>query len=403
MSFEFFIAKRYLFSKKTRNVINIISGVSVFAVAVGAMALIVVLSAFNGVDSLVRSLYDSFDPDIKITVKEGKTFAIDELSLEEIKKVNGVKYCVKTLEETAYLKYRKNESLCTVKGVEEEFVQMTGLDSMLVEGQLTLKENGINYAVLGYGIANNLGVFIENAIEPIKVFSAKREGKYSPTNPQGAFSKKHIMPGGIFTINQDFDMKYMLVPFDFAKQLLEYENEVSAIEIGLEKGADEKQVKAQIAAIAGEKFKVKTRYEQNELIFKTNETEKWATYLILTFILVIATFNVIGSLTMLIIDKKADINILKSMGASKAAVKNIFLVEGMLISLLGGITGLLMGALLCWGQQVFGFVRLHNVIVDFYPVQMQPLDFLMILATVLTIGLAASWLPVRFVVSRHFR
>lgn len=402
MNLPLYIAKRYLFSKKKQNVINIISAVSMMGVGIGTMALIVVMSAFNGLENLVANLYSSFDPDLKITAKQGKTFDATTFPKDKIKNIKGVKYYCEALEETIYLRYKDGEAIATVKGVEDDFILMSGLDTMITEGELVLKSKGNNFAVVGYGIAYKLGLFIENVFEPLRLYSARRE-ELTTFNPEQAFKLGNIMPSGVFMVNQDFDLKYILVPLDFAKELLERKNEISSVEIGLEDGSDEMYVKNEIEKLAGGKFEVKTRYEMNELIFKTNKTEKWITYLILTFILVIATFNVIGSLTMLILEKKDDMNILRSIGAEKVTIKKIFLFEGMLITLLGGLGGLLLGALLCVGQQLFGFVRLQGVIVEFYPVKLITYDFLAVIVTVLLIGFIASWLPVKYVTGKFLK
>lgn len=402
MNFPFYIARRYLFSKKKHNVINIISAVSMLGVGIGAMALIVVMSAFNGLENLVAGLYSSFDPDIKITIKEGKTFNATSFPADEIKKIPGVKHYCEALEETVYIRYKDNEAIATIKGVEEEFIEMSGIDSMITEGELLLNSGGNHYAVTGYGIAYKLGLFIENVFEPLRIYSARRN-EINMLNPEQAFKMGNIMPSGVFMINQDFDFKYVLVPLSFAKELLERENAISSVEIGLDRQADENKVKNEIQKIAGDNFTVKTRYELNELIFKTNKTEKWITYLILTFILVIATFNVIGSLTMLILEKKEDMQILRSMGCDKQQVKNIFMIEGLMITLAGGLAGLATGGLLCAGQQWFGFVRLQGVIVEFYPVKLMTLDFVAVIVTVLIIGFFASWLPVRYVTEKYLR
>lgn len=397
MNFPFYIATRYLFSKKSRNVINIISGVSVTGIAVGTMALVVVMSAFNGLEALVESLYSSFDPEIKITAKAGKTFHLDDFSEHEVKQIEGVKYYCKAIEEAVYLEYRKRDCIAKIKGVDEEFVKMTHIDSAVVEGKMMLKRNGFDYGVMGYGISYLLSVFVEDAVDPIMVYAAKRSSAFSATDPQSAFTKKPIIPAGVFSINQDFDATYMLVPFDFAEELLGYSNEVNSIEIGISDHTKLDLIKAQIKNVIGEKYDVKTRYELNELIFKTNKTEKWITYMILTFILIIATFNVIGSLVMLILDKKRDISILKSMGASEAAIRRIFLLEGMMITTLGGAIGLLVGFLLVIGQQLFGFVSLEAIIVEYYPVKLVFTDFILVMITVLIIGFVASWIPVKFI------
>jgi lipoprotein-releasing system permease protein len=400
LNFPFFIAKRYLFSKKSHNVINVISAISAVGIGVGTIALIVVLSAFNGLEGLVDKLYSSFDPDIKMVAKKGKTFVADQKIREQIKSINGVKYVTYALEETVYVQYKAHEAIATVKGVEEDFVYMTGIDSMMAEGEFVLRSGENNFAVLGYGLAYNLSVFINGFPEPLKMYSAKR-GYSGPLNPEETFNKKLIMPSGIFTINQDFDTKYILVPLRFAMELFEYENSISSIEIGVEKGVNVNQIKKQVIEIAGENFEVKTRYELNELIFKTNKTEKWITFMILSFILVIAAFNLIGSLTMLIIEKKQDIKILAGMGADKSLIKKIFITEGLMISLIGGLGGLLTGALLCLVQKYFGIVRLQGIIIEYYPVELKATDFLAVLAIVILIGWTASYFPVKYATKKY--
>lgn len=401
MRFAIYIARRYLFSKKSHNVINIISFISMVGVGIGSLALIVVLSAFNGLQDLVEGLYSSFDPDIEITIKSGKTFAVDSFPMNQITQAEGVAHFTRVLEENVLLKYRDRQTIATVKGVEAQFLEMSGLDSMVFDGALVLEQDSIMFAVMGYGIAANLSVYIESALEPIKVHAAKRTMTVS-LDPGRAFRKRNIMAAGIFSINPDFDDKYFLVPYTFAEELLDYPGRVTGIEIGLEPGENADRVKKQLQQIVGDEYTVKTRYEQNELIFKTNKIEKWITYLILSFILVIATFNVIGSLTMLIIDKKQDIFVLKSMGACRQVIRRIFLIEGLLINLIGGLMGLGLGALLCWFQITFGLVRLEGTIVEYYPVQMRPLDFLAVLGTVIVIGFFSSWFPVRLITKRHF-
>ena len=400
MYFPFYIAKRYLISKKSKNVINIISWISVMSIAVGTMALVVIMSAFNGLESLVEGMYSSFDPDIKITIKEGKSFSLAEFPEEKIQAIEGVEYYSKAVEETVYLEYRNKNCIATVKGVDDAFVAMTRIDSCITEGKMLLQKDNFNYAVLGYGISYKLSLFPENSFEPVKIYAANRNVDFSAINPENAFAKKQVIPAGVFSINQDFDTKYILVPLAFAQELLDYPHTVTSIEIGLSKNADEEKVKEQIKTILGEKYIVKTRYELNELIFKTNKTEKWITYMILTFILIIAAGNVIGSLTMLILEKKKDIFILSSLGATPNLIRRIFLLEGLLIVGGGGIIGVVVGFLIVVAQKHIGLVRLEASIVEFYPVQLVYTDFFLILFTVLAIGIVASWLPVKFVIKK---
>lgn len=367
-------------------------------IGIGAFALIVVLSAFNGIENLVESLYSSFDPDIKITAVEGKTFSQSSLDKNQLLSLPGVAKASFTIDETVLLKYRDKQSVATIKGVESEFKYMSGLDTMMVEGEFLIENNQQPFAVLGYGISYYLSLFIEHNFEPVKVYAPKRTAGSSSLNPENAFAKVNIMPSGVFSINPDFDNKYVLVPFRFAQELLQYENRAGALEIGLTKGANPEDVKKAIESVVGSEFNVKTRYQLNEIIYKTNNSEKWITFLILSFILLIAAFNLIGSLTMLIIDKKPDILILKSMGANTSDIKKVFLLEGLMISGLGGLIGLVIGALLCLGQQAFGFVKLQGIVVDTYPIQLEVMDFTNIMAVVLFIGFLSSYFPVKYVV-----
>ncbi|MDA9563256.1 FtsX-like permease family protein [Flavobacteriales bacterium] len=402
MNFPFYIAKRYLFSKKSYNVINIISGIAMVGIGVGAMAMVVVMSLFNGIQNLVEDLYSSFDPAIKITVVEGKTFDATTIPKSKILSIEGVEFYSETLEETVLLKHRDKQSVATMKGVEKDFLEMSGLDTLTVEGELKLNNGEMPLAVVGYGIKYHLGVYIEGNYAGIKVYAPNRE-KYSATNPEKAFTKKSILPGGVFTINPDFDDKYMLVPLSFAREILNYTSAVSAIELGLTQDANPDVVKEQIQSLIGEEYTVKTRYQLNEVVFKTNNTEKWITFLILIFILMIAMFNLVSAIAMIIMDKKKDIATLKALGANKSNISNIFLAEGMLISIIGGLAGMAFGYGICFIQDTFGIVKLEGIVVDQYPVLMKWSDFGMILSTVILIGVLASWFPVKIVVKKYMR
>ncbi|RMG80067.1 MAG: ABC transporter permease, partial [Bacteroidetes bacterium] len=324
-----------MFSKKNKNVINVISAISMIGVGIGAFALIVVLSAFNGLEQLVEDLYGAFDPDIKIMPSKGKYFPEDALDISEIRQLDGVKSVSQVFEETALLQFKDKQAIATVKGVDSNYTDVSGVDSMITEGQFLLNHQNRHFLVLGNGLAYNLSLYIENNIEPLTVYAPQKGTKIS-FNPEKAFKKAYVLPAGIYTISPDFDFKYALADLNFVQKLFRAEGNLSALEIALLPGADANAVKQQIQNIAGDDFKVKTRYELNEMVFKTNNTEKWITYLILSFILIIATFNIIGSLTMLILEKTRDIKILKSLGVSMKTIMNIFLAEGVLISLLGG-------------------------------------------------------------------
>lgn len=371
-------------------------------IGVGAMAMVVVMSLFNGIQGLVEDLYSSFDPAIKITVVEGKTFSVADIPKAKILSIEGVEFYSESLEETVLLEHRDKQSVATIKGVEQDFLEMSGLDSLTVEGELKLNDGDIPLAVVGYGIKYHLGLYIEGNYSGIQVYAPSRE-KYSSTNPEKAFTKMNIMPAGVFTINPDFDEKYMLVPLSFTRKILNYEDEVSSIEIGTKEDAEADEIKQEIQDLLGDEYLVRTRYELNEIIFKTNNTEKWITFLILIFILVIAMFNLVSAVAMIIMDKKKDVYTLKSLGANGQHIRRIFLVEGMLISLIGGLCGMALGYLLCFIQDVFGVLKLEGIVVDQYPVLMKWQDFGMILSTVVVIGIIASWFPVQIVVKKYMK
>jgi len=386
-------------SKKSHNVINIISWISVSGIAVGTLALVIVLSAFNGLEDLVEKLYASFDPDIKITAVEGKTFNAVDFPKEKIKKLESVAFYSEAIEEVVLVKYMEKQTVASIKGVQPVFYKMTGLDSMMIEGKLVLENP--NSTVMGYGISDKLSLYLNNMlVEQVSIIVPKKGIKKSFT-PADEFTRKFATPTGIFSVSPDFDTKYVLTSLPFAQELLSHPNQLSSVELNIKKGADLEKTKAAVQAILGNEFLVKTRYELNELIFKTNKTEKWITFLILTFILVIASFNIIGSLTMLIIDKKKDVWILRSMGASAKTIRQLFFIEGMLINFLGAFSGMLLGAFFCWLQITFGLLRLEGGVVEFYPMKLELLDFFYIFIIVVLIGLLASWYPVRVLTKKH--
>jgi len=396
-----FIAKRYLVSKKSHNAINIISIISVISIAVGTTALIVVLSAFNGLSGLVKTLYNSFDPDIEVTIKEGKTFDVNEEYINKIKLIDGVEHVALTIEENALIKYKNKQCIATIKGVSPEFEMMTRFDTLVKNGDYILNEGEHSYAVVGKGIAYQLELEHDDIFSPMSVYVPKRGTTINTLNPEDGFNEKHTYASGVFTINDDFDFKYIILPIDFVRGLVEKPKGASALEVGLRPGADVGQVQQAVQEIVGDSFLVRSKDEQNETLFKTLKSEKLWTFIILVFILIIATFNVIGSLTMLMIEKKKDINILWNMGADKLLIRRIFLWEGIFITLVGSLAGLLLGTTLCWLQMHFGFIQFNEgYVVDAYPVIMQPVDFIIVFGTVLLIGLFAAWYPVKLFTDR---
>jgi lipoprotein-releasing system permease protein len=390
-----FIARRYFFSKKSQRVINIISMISAIGVTIGTAALIIVLSVFNGFEDLILRLYNSFDPDLRIELLEGKTFTTDKINIEQLKNIAGVAYVTEVAEESVLAKYHNKQLIVKLKGVSDDYRKMSGLDSMLIDGTFMLKNGEFNYAIVGSGVAYNLGIDLSNIFGQLEIYGA-RPSATSMTDPEGSFNRRYISPSGIFAIQQEYDAKYIIVPIRFARDVFEYENKLTSLEVGLKPGANEEEVIASINSLVGKNFSVKNRYKQHELFYKIMRSEKWAVFLILTFILIIAIFNVISSLTMLVIEKKKDIAIYRSMGADVHFLRKIFLTEGMIITVFGAVAGLLIGMVFCVAQQQFGLIQLSgsgSFVIDSYPVKMNPKDFIYVFATVCLIGLFASWYP----------
>ncbi len=398
MKLPIFIAWRYLKSKKSHNVINIISGVSVAGVTVGTMALIVVLSVFNGFESLVVSLFNTFDPHIKVYPASGKTFADTTYPFEKAAMITGVSAQTAVIEEKVLLRYGTNQYLATIKGVDSSFEKWSGLGQMMSAGSLMLDFKGKPLAIPGQGVAYYLGLDLDDYSKDIEVYAPRRSGNPG-ANPSQAFNRLDIKPAGVFSVQQDFDSRYMIVPLSFAREALEYTHEISAIEIALSNEKDMLSIQKQLKTLLGSDFLVKNRFEQQEMLYKIMRSEKWAIFIILGFILLIATFNVIGSLSMLIIEKQKDIAVLKSMGAADGLIKKIFLGSGLMVSLGGALAGLLLGGAICFLQQEFGLVKINteggSFLIDAYPVEMQAFDFLLVFITVMIIGIIAAWLPVR--------
>lgn len=404
MKLSLYIAKRYLFAKKSRNAINVISSVSAAGVTVGTMALIIVLSVFNGLELLVTSIFNTFDPDLKITASEGKTFIPDSVKLHLLSNVNGVSCYSLTVEENVLLKYGDRQYIATIKGVDDSYTRVADIDSAMWDGDFILRsENGRPYAVPGVGIAQYLGINV-NFITPLFVYVLKRSAE-SSLNPDEAYNRDYIFASGIYQIEQAYDSKYIYAPIEFASGLMENNSEISTVEIKFSTEANPAEVQKNVTKIFGDSFLVQNRYEQQELFYKVMKSERLAIFLILTLILLIASFNIIGSLTMLIIEKERDIEILRSLGADNTLIRKIFIFEGWLISIIGAAAGVLLGFLVCWLQQTFGIVGLpsESLIMDSYPVVMKMRDFFVVPVTVLLIGYWAAWYPVRYLTKKYLR
>jgi len=399
LNVSFYIAKRYLFSKKRTNLINIISAISVAGMAIGTIGLIIGLSCFNGFDSLIKSLFSSFDPDLKITLVEGKSFNSDDRAFNDIRKMKDVLFFSEVVEDNGLLRYDNRQVLATIKGVSDEYSQMTGLDTMIVDGKFKLRAEDKQFAVVGQGVAYYLSVGL-NLINPINIY-VPQKGRRAGLSIEGSFNQGSIYPSGIFAVQQDIDSKYIIVPISFAREIFDMAQKVNSVELKLRDGTPVKQIQKEISAKLGGRFIVKNRYQQHDYLYKTMQGEKYAVYLILILILIIASFNIVGSLTMLIIDKKEDISVLLSMGADKPLIRNIFLFEGWSVSLLGAVIGTVFGIIICQLQIAYGFVKLQggggSFIIDSYPMNIIPLDILLIFCSVVLIGFLAAWLPVKYI------
>jgi lipoprotein-releasing system permease protein len=400
----FYIARRYLVSKKSVNVINLISGISVAGVTVGTFALVVILSVFNGIEGSIKSLFSAFDPDIQITATiKGKPFSQSSINLEEISKIEGVSSVTPVIEGDALLTYESRQYFATLKGVPIDYEKVSKLDSTsITSGKFILEHNQIPYAVVGQGVAYYLSVGF-NLREAIHIYSLKNEVNGQP-NIDNTFKHSTIYASGTFSSQQEIDSKYVLIPFDFARELFDMDNRISAVEVGLKSGILPEKIKPEIVRRLAGNFEVKTQSEQHELFYKVMQSEKWAIFFILAFILIIASFNILGSLSMLIIDKKADISILQSMGANQKLIRTIFLFEGWMISIAGAFLGIILGVFVCWLQIAFGIVKIPgegSLIFSVFPVEMRMADLFVIFALVTGIGFLAAWYPIRFISGKY--
>jgi lipoprotein-releasing system permease protein len=392
------IARRYLFSKKTHNAINIISMVSVFGVAVAVAALVCTMSVYNGFQKLLGSMYSNFDPQLKIKVVEGKTFNPNTKAFESVRNNKSVDVFCETLEENALVQYKNSQTSATIKGVSKNFNKLTSIDKIMYSGQFTLNEYDINFATIGVGLAGTLGTG-NSFIDPITINTPKRLGKVNLANPAASFKSAQILLSGTFGINQpDYDNNLILVPIAFARDLFEYTNEVTAIEIKLKDGVDPITAQKTFEKMLGSAYSVQTIMEQKADFYRINRIEKWMTYLILSFILLIALFNVVGSLSMLILEKKKDSITLSELGANQKTIRKIFLYEGRMIAFSGAILGIIIGSAFCLLQQRFGLLKLGgggNYIVDAYPVSLMLKDVILIFITVLVVSIPSTWWPVQ--------
>jgi lipoprotein-releasing system permease protein len=387
-------AWRYFKSKKSTNAINIIAWVTVAAMAVGTAALVIVLSIFNGFEGLVKDLYSSFYPDIRITSATQKIMVLNNEQLQRIKSSSGIAAISLTVEENAHIQNSDFRTNATIKGVDEQYAMVAGVATHLSNGVYDLGNSNDPSLVLGSGIENALNLMSDRAITPVTIYLPKR-GVAANTNPLESISTINFKPRGAFAIQQDFDNKYVITNLSILKEMIGLrEDEYSTAEIKLNDDADEKKTIASIKQIVGTNYLVENRYQQNRSLFAVMQMEKWAIYGILSLILIVAAFNMIGALTMLVMEKQQDVQILKAMGATNGFVQSIFLSEGVLLAMTGTAIGIVLAVLFCFLQVTFKIIPLQgSFVIDYYPVKVMLTDLLLIAATVLVIAVLASWLP----------
>lgn len=390
MNLSFYIAKRYLFSKKSHNAINIISMISVCGIAIATIAMVCTLSIFNGFTKLVSDSFSIMDPDLQIIPAKGKVFDASSAIFQKIKNLPEVAVASETVEDNALVKYGERQDPVLIKGVSDQFKEMVDTKRLVTSGEFSLREGDVDFCVAGIGVAINLGLRTDN-ITPIEIYSPKRDVKIQLANPANAFTTAYTYPAGVFALNQaKYDDQIILVSLDLARELFRYNNEVTSLDIKLKENVSSNDAESKIQKQLGDNFIVKNRFEQQADSFRMVNIEKWVTFLILSFILIIAVFNVVSSLSMLILDKSADIDILRNMGAENNLITRIFKIEGWLISMSGAIAGIVIGLVLCLIQQHFGILKLGQTpgafIVDSYPVEVIFTDILFVFITVSIIG-----------------
>ena len=407
MNLSLYIAKRYLFSKKSHNAVNIISMVSMAGVCVATIAMICAMSVFDGFQGLVGGLLSQLDPEIKITATEGKTFNPLTREFDTIKNIEGIVVFTEILEDNVMLKYRGRQVPAALMGVSGNFSQLTDIDSILIDGEFKLLDEINNFGTIGMNLAMKVGIGAGFSY-PLEVYAINRKEKVNLSNPASSFSTDYVYITGVFQTSQEmYDAQKLIVPIEMTRELFDYESEVSSIELKIKDTRQISQIQSEIQNILGNKYKVQDRYQQQETTFKMMKIEKWFSFLCLTFICLIAAFNVVSSLSMLIVEKKDDIFILRNMGADNKLISRVFLLEGWMISIIGAFLGTILGVFLCLLQQKFGFIKLGSggslSIVDAYPVSVSFVDVCFVLTTVLVIGFFAALYPARYLSKRWLK
>ena len=388
------LAWRYLRGKRGANIVPILSRISMVAIAVGGCAMIVLFSIFNGFENLVKDLYKAFYPEIKITVAKGKFFSLDPNQLISLKNIQGVAALTTVIEDNVLLHANDEQQVVTLKGIDDRFLKVNNIKPFIYEGAVSVKESPVPTAIIGLQTANRLGIDINNVFNRLSVYYPNTKSENLSLNLQSAFQNLQLMPDGIFRIQDEFDGKYILAPIKKVQELFLQPGKYSSIELSLNKDVDAEDIQQHLQQLLGKNYVVATRFEQNRTLYMVMKTEKWAVYGILVLVLLIASFNMVGALTLLVIEKQKDIAILRAMGAQNNMIRSMFMSEGVLWAVIGGSVGIVLGALFCLGQQHFHWIKLQGAfIIDAYPVAMQWMDFLIVIATVVLVGLLASWYP----------
>lgn len=406
MKLAFDIAKRYLYAKKSQNIINVISMISIFGVLTGSMALVIVLSVFNGVHGFMGELYTAFDPDLKAVPRSGKVISTDSIAYDELKELEDIAFISEVFEHQALLKFRQRKTPGIIMGVDSLFNKVSNIDSIIMDGKYELKYKSEYRGVIGRRLADQLAIRL-NFVTPLSMYVPKRKGNINLMTPQNAFKKEYISPSGMFAVNQEeYDGQYLLIDIEQARRLLQYDNSIiTSLAIRMKEGADIVKGEKLVQSVVGNQMDVLNQQEQHAEFYKVMKVEKLMAYLILSFIITIAAFNIVANLAMLIYEKKESIFTLKSMGADKQLITRIFMTEGWLISLVGIVIGSLLGVVLVLIQQNFGFIKFMgdgHYLTDAYPIALQWLDVVIVIITVSIISALAAWYPVRVIVNKYY-
>lgn len=388
------LAWRYLRGKRAGNAVPILSRISMVAIAVASCAMIVLFSVFNGFESLIKDLYKAFYPELKITLAKGKFFALDAQQLQKLQSLKGVSYYTKVIEDNVLLTGNDEQQVATLKGIDQHYFQVNNVKPYIYEGRDAVSAGTIPTAIIGLQIANRLGLDVNNAFSRLTIYYPNTAISNPAINPQDALQSLQLKPDGTFMVQDEFDSKIALAPLALAQYLFRQQGRYSSIELALNGTKTANEVKAELQQQLGTSYTIATRYEQNKTLYMVMKTEKWAVYAILVLVLLIASFNMVGALSLLVLEKQKDIAILRAMGAEASTVQKIFITEGLLWALTGGGLGLMIGALICLGQQHFQWIKLQgSFIIEAYPVVMQWTDFVLIIVTVALVGLLAAWYP----------